>query len=356
MREQQTGRIAMWLGLILVLARPAFAADATETGVVTTLTGQATLARATLPAPQALSLRDIVLLRDRISTRERSLVHVLMGGKALLTVGELSDLTIAEEGDRTLIDLQGGKIGLAVVRQRMRPGEVIEIRTPNAVAAVRGTVVVVEIVPGGADSPGGATGVTTNVHLIHGALDVSLRDDPARPPVQLQTLQSLGVTGKTFGAVQPLSPEAATAVTADLKPTQRPHNGPPSGLTQQLLSRQHEQATALAATLLGTTHKDGHAAKTQAASGILGSKEADKGADAVGGTVQNATNQVNGGAVGGESVMNVSLETRDTAGDEPENGALHLLKVVPPPLKPSTVDHDELMSRTIPVHHVKRKH
>src|ERR1700730_18066 len=161
-REQYARWIAMWLLLTLVLPRPVLAADAAETGVVTTLSGQATLSRATLPDPLALSVRDNVLVRDRISTKERSLVHVLMGGKALLTVRELSELTIAEDAGRTLIDLQSGKIGLAVVRERMRPGEVIEVRTRHAVDAVRGTVLVVEIVPGGADSPGGAKEVTTN--------------------------------------------------------------------------------------------------------------------------------------------------------------------------------------------------
>jgi hypothetical protein len=48
------------------------------------------------------------------------------------------------------VDLQSGKVGLAVVRQRMKPVEVIEIHTPHAITAVRGTVLVVEIVPGSA--------------------------------------------------------------------------------------------------------------------------------------------------------------------------------------------------------------
>jgi hypothetical protein len=272
-----------------------------------------------------------------------------------LTVRELSELTIAEDAGRTLIDLQSGKIGLAVVRERMRPGEVIEIRTPHAVAAVRGTVLVVEIVPGGADSPGGATEVTTNVHLIHGALDVSLRNDPARPPVQLQTLQSLGVSGKTFGALQPLSPEAAAGVTADLKPTQRAHTGAPSELTQRLLGQQRAEATVLAATLAKTAHKLGHAVKAKTANGTPGTKEADKGVGAVGGTAQNGKSQVNGGAEGGESVQNVSFETKGTAGSEPANAAPHPAKVAPAPLGPPIADNGAIMNHVTRLPDLHRK-
>jgi hypothetical protein len=43
-----------------------------------------------------------------------------------------------EDGGRATVDLQSGKVGLAIVRQRMKPGEVIEVHTPHAIAAVRG--------------------------------------------------------------------------------------------------------------------------------------------------------------------------------------------------------------------------
>jgi hypothetical protein len=72
-----------------------------------------------------------------------------MGGKALLTARELSVVTMTEDGGGAA-DLQSGKVGLAVVRQGMKPGEVIEAHTPHAISAVRETVLVVEIVPGSA--------------------------------------------------------------------------------------------------------------------------------------------------------------------------------------------------------------
>jgi hypothetical protein len=66
-------------------------------GVVTTLAGNATVARATLSSPQPLRFKDDVFLRDRITTAEKSIVRVLLGGNALVTVRELSALTITEQ-------------------------------------------------------------------------------------------------------------------------------------------------------------------------------------------------------------------------------------------------------------------
>ena len=163
-------------------------------GVVTTLVGEASVARAASAQPQDLRMRDDVFALDRIITKERSMVHVLMGGKALLTVRELSVVTVTEEGGRATVELQSGKVGLAVVRERMKPGDVIEVHTPHAVAAVRGTVLVVEIVPSPAGGELDTNGAFTNVHLLHGKLDVSLRSNPGGAPVRLESLQTVSVT------------------------------------------------------------------------------------------------------------------------------------------------------------------
>ena len=123
------------------VAAPAQTSDAV--GVVTTIDGRATVARPALASPLSLKFKDDVFGRDRISTQENSLVRVLLGGKAILTVRELSEVTISEEPGRAVVTLPSGKVVLAVQKQRMRPGESIEIRTPNAVAAVRGSVLAV---------------------------------------------------------------------------------------------------------------------------------------------------------------------------------------------------------------------
>jgi FecR-like protein len=134
------------LAVMLVSAHhpvPAAAQTSDAVGVVTTLDGRASVARPALNAPLALKFKDDVFGRDRISTEENSLVRVLLGGKAILTVRELSQVTINEEPGRAVVTLPSGKVVLAVAKQRMRPGESIEIRTPNAVAAVRGSILAV---------------------------------------------------------------------------------------------------------------------------------------------------------------------------------------------------------------------
>jgi hypothetical protein len=158
-------------------------------GVVTTLNGTATVARASLPSPRALHFKDDVFVRDQIATAEKSIVRVLLGGKALITVRELSSLTIKEETGRSAVDLASGKVAMGVARQRMRPGEVIEIRTPNAIVAVRGTMLVVELIPAG------GSGYTTKVHVLHGLVEVSDPNNPGAPPTQVGTMQSWSRTG-----------------------------------------------------------------------------------------------------------------------------------------------------------------
>jgi FecR-like protein len=140
------------LALIVALAAalhpvPIKAQTSDAVGIVTTLDGRATVARPAIPSPLVLKFKDDVFGRDKISTQEHSLVRVLLGGKAILTVRELSQVTISEEPGRAVVTLPSGKVVLAVAKQRMRPGESIEIRTPNAIAGVRGSILAVAYDP-----------------------------------------------------------------------------------------------------------------------------------------------------------------------------------------------------------------
>ncbi len=125
--------------LLLTLAVPAWGQDSKGAGVVTSLKGRATVSRLIIPQPIPLKVKDDVFVKDRIDTREDSIVRVLLGGKALITVRELSVLTITEEPNRAIVDLQSGKIALGLAKKLLKPGESIEIRTPNAIASVRGS-------------------------------------------------------------------------------------------------------------------------------------------------------------------------------------------------------------------------
>lgn len=251
------------VGLIVGAPGYARAQGQAGIGVVTSLVGEATVTRAAIAQDQALKKRDDVYPQDRISTKERSLVQVLMGGKALLTVRELSVLTVTEEGGRATVNLESGKVGLAVVRERMRPGDVIEVYTPHAVAAVRGTVLVVEIVP---------AGTSTNVYLLHGKLDVSLRGNPAAPPVQLESFQSVSVSSNTLGTIQPLSPAASASVTASLKPPQPAR----TALPEEFQSALGEQQRALAVATVEGAAGNGTVRKGQATQARAAKSKADE--------------------------------------------------------------------------------
>jgi hypothetical protein len=244
-------RCLFWFAPILLLVISPAAASGPgprepgeSVGVVTTLTGTVTVARATLPSPQPLRFKDDVFVRDRISTAERSVVRVLLGGRALVTVRELSAFTVTEEAGRSTIDLKSGKIAMGVLRQRMRPGEVIEIRTPNAIAAVRGTVLVVELIPepGG---PGGTPRYTTKVHVLHGLVEVSDPRNPGAPPARVGTLQSWSRTGNGPSSLVPLPAAAAEQVFAGLHSAPQIGEGPHEFL-RAVTTREQAQAAAVA--------------------------------------------------------------------------------------------------------------
>src|SRR3989475_5884538 len=120
-------------------------AQGTKAGIVTALDGNVTAVRAVAPKPIPLKFRDDVLLQDRVVTGDQSFARLLLGGKAVVSIRERSAVTITEIPGRSTIEIESGKIALSVARDRMLPGEIINIKTPNGVAGVRGTVVVAEV-------------------------------------------------------------------------------------------------------------------------------------------------------------------------------------------------------------------
>ena len=132
---------ALAFALTLGVAIPGWAQE--KVGVVTTVIGPVTVARASLP-PEPLKFRDDVFLRDRVQTGENAITRILLGGKVIITAREHTALTITETPGLSTIHLTSGRIAVAVEKSRMKPGERVDIRTPNAVAGVRGTVLIVE--------------------------------------------------------------------------------------------------------------------------------------------------------------------------------------------------------------------
>jgi len=232
-------------GFLALLFLPTLALAQTRQGlgIVSTISGQATVSRVSLPQPQPLQFKDSVFDRDRISTAENSTVRVLMGGKALVTVRELSVLTITEEMNRSTVDLQSGKIALGVLQQKMRPGEAIEVRTHNAVAAVRGTVIVVEIVRASAQATGGPVALTTNVHVIHGSAVVSPINIPGASPITVGQFQTYSQIGNVLGSIRPLAPTAVNQLMSNLRSSPQLGQGS-GGATEHIATQEQSKVSS----------------------------------------------------------------------------------------------------------------
>ena len=118
-------------------------------GVVTAVQGQAQLTRPALAKPTFLRQKDDIMLRDVVDTREKSAARMLFGGKATVTLRELSRFEVREEtlpggATRSTIQLNSGAILVNVARQLMKPGDEVIINTNNAVATIRGSMIYAE--------------------------------------------------------------------------------------------------------------------------------------------------------------------------------------------------------------------
>ena len=204
------------LGIVMlalpVLVLPTVAGgEETRAGVVTKLVGTATVARAALPQPAPLHFKDDVLLQDRITTGESSAVRLLLGGKATITARERSVLTITEIPGTATVRLASGRAAIAVVKDKMKPGEIVEIRTPNAVVAVRGTVVIAEVEPV-------VGGYRSTITILKGHVDVTKLDGAGRltgAAVDVRMLERVIVTNaKPLAAAEKITRRDAESLAA----------------------------------------------------------------------------------------------------------------------------------------------
>jgi len=275
----------------LLLASSTLAQE--RVGVVTNIEGVATVARVALPEPRPLHFKDDLFLRDRITTGERSIVRVLLGGKATVTARERSVLTITEVPGVATINLGAGRIAVAVAKGLMKPGEVIEIKTPNAVTAIRGTVVIAEVEPV-------PQGYQSTITILRGLVDVT-KLDPAGaltgPAVKVGALERVTVVNaQPVPAPQKIARDAASHLAADFSLV--PKNAPAAS------------ADALSAEVKDITMRDAmqiigavSPAPPTGTSGQGGSSTADQGVNAAVGGVTNTVTSTVGAATNGLSSL-----------------------------------------------------
>ena len=207
---------AIWLLLpLLVISASLTIASSEEmrAGVVTGIQGTAKVTRASLAQPRDLGFKDDVYLRDQIVTGEASMARILLGGKALLTVRERSIVTITEVPGVSTVSVTSGRAAVNVMKDRMRPGDSVEIVTPNATAAIRGTIVVAEV-----DSD--PAGTRSTITVLRGLIDVTQNDAAGRAvgsPVSVGALQQVMAIGSRLSPVQTISRPAADRLANDFK-------------------------------------------------------------------------------------------------------------------------------------------
>ena len=207
---------AVLASTIATLAFVSLATAQERAGVVTTLEGKVTVARASASEPSLLKFRDAIFVRDRIATDKDSFARVLLGGRAVVTIREYSTVTITEVPGVATVDVASGRVAVAVARERMRPGDLVEVRTPNAVAGIRGTVIVAEVF-----DPRHSV-----ITVLKGVIDVT-RLDGGRlvgASTVLNALQQVTIGG-AVSSPQPISSDAARSLRDEFR-TVPPRSAP----------------------------------------------------------------------------------------------------------------------------------
>jgi len=141
----------VWLAIILAVGPADASAQAQPVGAIAALVGQGTVIHVAAVERAPAKLRDEIFVRDRIETAEQSVIRVLMGGRITVTIRERSIVTITDDPMRSRVDLQSGTLAFKVHEGGLRAGEVAEILTPNAVTAIRGSLVIAQVSGGDSD-------------------------------------------------------------------------------------------------------------------------------------------------------------------------------------------------------------
>jgi len=265
---------AVLASAIVTLATASFATAQERAGVVTTLEGKVTVVRASSPELTPLKFRDAIFVRDRIATGKESFARILLGGKAVVTIREFSAVTITEVPGVATVTVGSGRVAVAVVRERMQPGDLVEVRTPNAVAGIRGTVIVAEVFDA----------ERSVITVLKGVIDVT-RLDAGRasgPATVLNALQQVTITGPNpVSAPRPISIDTAQKMGADFRSA--PPRSAPSATTAAVSQGEVERAAkdmggvAAAPVVTAAVSANTSAAQGKSAQGDQSSGDSDKG-------------------------------------------------------------------------------
>jgi FecR protein len=174
--NQETQRMKQWrrlrlvavLGLLSLL--PCTAAHAQQTksiGQVTALEGKGTVLRLGKFTPEPLALRKPVFQEDIIETDRASKVRIALTDATVISLGEQSRLELKQFSYDARQPMRSGRLAIAwgffrAIFKEMISPSTVEVITPTAVAAIRGT-----------DLMGEVTADSTAIVVLEGTVAVS---------------------------------------------------------------------------------------------------------------------------------------------------------------------------------------
>jgi hypothetical protein len=172
--------------------------------------------RVALPAAVSLKINDDVFLQDTITTGDGARMEMVLDSTVLVSMPERTVVTISEVSGRGTLDLDAGQLTVNVRGDRPQSGQALEIRTPNAVATLRGGARLrVETV---SPAPQSRSSVT-HIDVLDGNITVVINVDfgnqllyrGATPsPIDMGANQGLTITGEVPGAIRPLRAASPT--------------------------------------------------------------------------------------------------------------------------------------------------
>jgi TonB family protein len=187
-----------------------------KAGVITALDGNVAAQRVAFPMPVPLKANDDIFLQDTITTGDGARMEMVLDSKVLVSMPERTVVTISEVSGRGTLDLGAGQLTVNARGDRPQSGQALEIRTPNAVAILRGAARLrVETV---SPAPQGRTAVT-HIDVLDGSISVVINVDFGNQllyrgttpvPIDLGANQGLTITGEVPGAIRPLRAASPT--------------------------------------------------------------------------------------------------------------------------------------------------
>ena len=192
------------------------AVGAASIGIVTGVSGDATVRRDPTPQPQKVKFKDDLFWLDTFNTGTNSRLRALIQQKSVITMKEHSQLQLREEAPtpvqpkkKSVVNLLAGSVRAVVDKDSLKETD-FEVRTNLAVAAIRGSDLIGD--KQSDDEVSFYTGRGASATVIHSNPAVGSRDlgELQRARVLSNAIEIFGITESEYRALSgALAPRGA---------------------------------------------------------------------------------------------------------------------------------------------------